>query len=61
MFLDVVESVNCLANANGMVLQSEIVGAVKMRVFLTGMPELRLGINDKIMFETSNRSGKVQD
>lgn len=58
VFLDVVESVNCLANANGMVLQSEIVGAVKMRVFLTGMPELRLGINDKIMFETSNRSGK---
>ena len=43
------------------VLNSEIVGAVKMRVFLTGMPELRLGINDKIMFETSNRSGKVQD
>ena len=29
-------------------LRSEIVGAVKMRVFLSGMPELRLGLNDKV-------------
>ncbi len=55
MFLDVVESVNLLVNANGNVLHSEILGAVKMRVFLTGMPELRLGLNDKVLFETSGR------
>ncbi|KAL3998300.1 Adaptor complexes medium subunit family protein [Acanthocheilonema viteae] len=36
VFLDVIESVNLLANANGVVLQSEIVGSVKMRVYLTG-------------------------
>lgn len=41
------------ANANGTVLQSEIVGSVKMRVYLTGMPELRLGLNDKVLFESS--------
>jgi len=58
VFLDVVESVNVLVNASGQVLHSEIVGAVKMRVFLSGMPELRLGINDKVMFESTNRSGK---
>jgi hypothetical protein len=40
VFLDVVESVNLLVNASGSVLHSEIVGAVKMRVFLTGMPEV---------------------
>lgn len=39
-------------------LHSEIVGAVKMRVFLTGMPELRLGLNDKVMFEQTSRGGK---
>lgn len=32
-------------------LRSEIVGAIKMRVFLSGMPELRLGLNDKVLFE----------
>lgn len=55
VFLDVIESVNMLASANGTVLQSEIVGSVKMRVYLTGMPELRLGLNDKVLFEGSGR------
>ena len=26
-----------------------------MRVYLSGMPELRLGLNDKILFETMGR------
>lgn len=36
-------------------LRSEIVGAVKMRVYLSGMPELRLGLNDKVLFESTGR------
>ena len=43
VFLDVIESVDLLVSATGNVLRSEIVGAVKMRVYLSGMPELRLG------------------
>jgi AP-1 complex subunit mu len=58
VFLDVVEKVNLLVNAGGNVVHSEIVGAVKMRVFLCGMPELRLGLNDKVMFEATNRTSK---
>jgi AP-1 complex subunit mu len=56
VFLDVVESVNMLATTTGQVLRSEIVGAVKMRVFLSGMPELRLGLNDRVLFESQGRS-----
>lgn len=55
VFLDVVESINLLANSNGNVIKSEIVGAVKMRVYLSGMPELRLGLNDKVLFENTGR------
>lgn len=40
-------------SGNGTVLRSEIVGAVKMKSFLSGMPELRLGLNDKVQFEAS--------
>jgi len=29
-----------------------------MRVYLTGMPELRLGLNDKLLFEATGRSSK---
>lgn len=49
----------CLAtpqvSANGNVLRSEIVGSIKMRVFLSGMPELRLGLNDKVLFDNTGR------
>ena len=48
VFLDVVESVNLLVNSNGTVVRSEVVGALKMRTFLSGMPECKLGLNDKV-------------
>ncbi|WYZ38148.1 hypothetical protein EsH8_III_000062 [Colletotrichum jinshuiense] len=56
VFLDVVESLNLLVSANGSVLRSEILGAIKMKCYLSGMPELRLGLNDKVMFETTGRT-----
>ena len=56
VFLDVIESVNLLVSSNGNVLRSEINGAIKMRVYLSGMPELRLGLNDKVLFETTGRT-----
>ncbi|EGF78864.1 hypothetical protein BATDEDRAFT_37174 [Batrachochytrium dendrobatidis JAM81] len=56
VFLDVVESVNLLVNANGNVVRSEILGAVKMKCYLSGMPDVRLGLNDKVMFENTGRA-----
>lgn len=55
VFLDVIESVNLLVSAKGNVLRSEIVGGIKMRVYLNGMPELRLGLNDRVLFESTGR------
>ena len=48
VFLDVVEAVNLLVNSNGTVVRSEVVGALKMRTYLSGMPECKLGLNDKV-------------
>lgn len=58
VFLDVIESLNLLVNSNGNVLRSEILGAVKMKCYLSGMPELRLGLNDKVMFENTGRTSR---
>lgn len=58
VFLDVVESVNLLVNSNGTVVRSEVAGALKMRVFLSGMPECKLGLNDKVLFEAQGRTGR---
>eukprot|EP00112_Aurelia_sp_Birch-Aquarium-sp1_P018843 Seg4563.1 transcript_id=Seg4563.1/GoldUCD/mRNA.D3Y31 product="AP-1 complex subunit mu-1" protein_id=Seg4563.1/GoldUCD/D3Y31 len=45
-----------IVGVSGNVLKSEIVGSVKMKCYLSGMPELRLGLNDKILFENTGRS-----
>jgi AP-1 complex subunit mu len=45
------ESATVQVASNGTVLRSEIMGALKMRSFLSGMPELKLGLNDKLLME----------
>lgn len=30
-------------------------GTIKLKVFLSGMPELRLGLNDRVLFELTGR------
>jgi len=56
IFLDVIEKLNLLVSSNGTVLHSEIIGVIQMKSFLSGMPELKLGLNDKLMFEATGRS-----
>lgn len=56
IFLDVVERLNLLVSANGTVLKSEVLGALKMKSFLSGMPELKLGLNDRMLMERGSRS-----
>lgn len=56
VFLDVVERLNLLVSANGTVLRSEILGTLKMKTFLTGMPELKLGLNDKLTLDVASSS-----
>lgn len=55
IFLDVIEKLNLLVSTKGQVLHSEILGRVHMKSFLSGMPELKLGLNDKVLFETTGR------
>eukprot|EP01017_Pseudomicrothorax_dubius_P036380 TRINITY_DN5201_c0_g1_i10.p2 TRINITY_DN5201_c0_g1~~TRINITY_DN5201_c0_g1_i10.p2 ORF type:complete len:433 (-),score=133.73 TRINITY_DN5201_c0_g1_i10:1826-3124(-) len=57
-FLDVIEKVNMLIGANGLVIKSEIIGSVRMKCYLTGMPELKLGLNDKALFDAQGRTTK---
>ncbi|SMN19990.1 similar to Saccharomyces cerevisiae YPL259C APM1 Mu1-like medium subunit of the clathrin-associated protein complex (AP-1) [Maudiozyma saulgeensis] len=49
-FLDIIESINMLMTQNGKVLRSEILGSVKVKSRLSGMPDLKLGINDRGIF-----------
>ena len=55
-FLDVIEKVNSLISHKGEMLRSEIVGQINMKALLSGMPNLKLGLNDKIFYEISGKT-----
>ncbi|GMM48435.1 Apm1 protein [Pichia kluyveri] len=48
-YLDVIESIDMLINSRGQMLTSEIYGKIKLKSYLSGMPELQLGLNEKFI------------
>lgn len=58
VFLDVIESVNILVNSNGQLIRSDVNGALKMRTYLSGMPECKLGLNDRVLLEAQGQSAR---
>jgi AP-2 complex subunit mu-1 len=57
LFLDVLEYVNLLMSAQGQVLSAHVAGKVIMKSYLSGMPECKFGINDKIVMDSKNKTG----
>jgi AP-1 complex subunit mu len=53
VFLDVVERVHAVVSPSGAAVRSEVVGALRMRAYLSGMPECKLGLNDKALFDAA--------
>lgn len=51
LFLDVLESVNLLMSQQGQVLSSHVSGKVMMKSYLSGMPECKFGMNDKLVVD----------
>ncbi|KAF2721305.1 clathrin adaptor, mu subunit [Polychaeton citri CBS 116435] len=47
-FVDVIEDVNLLVSANGTVLRADVNGAIEMRAYLSGTPECKFGLNDRL-------------
>ncbi len=70
VYIDVQEILTCQLSATGDALRSEIVGKVMMKALLSGMPECKFGLNDKLTMEkessgtvnhsTVNKSGGVE-
>lgn len=46
LFLDVIESLEMVIDTDGTILRSQITGKVTVNAFLSGMPTLKLGLND---------------
>lgn len=56
LYLDVLESVNLLMSPQGQVLSAHVAGRVVMKSYLSGMPECKFGINDKLVMEAKGRN-----
>lgn len=52
VYIDVLEGVNLLMSNKGVVLRADVSGKIVMKTYLSGMPECKFGMNDKIGMET---------
>ncbi|KAK7693905.1 hypothetical protein QCA50_003479 [Cerrena zonata] len=54
-FVDVVETVNLSMSAKGTVLRADVDGHILMRAYLSGTPECKFGLNDKLVIDKNER------
>ncbi|KAL0946480.1 hypothetical protein HGRIS_012697 [Hohenbuehelia grisea] len=54
-FVDVVETVNLSMSAKGTVLRADVDGHIQMRAYLSGTPECKFGLNDKLVIDKGER------
>lgn len=50
-FIDVIESVNLLVSNTGTILRSDVAGQILMRAYLSGTPECKFGLNNKLVLD----------
>jgi AP-2 complex subunit mu-1 len=59
--LDVIESVNVLMSVKGTILRADVAGQVKIKCQLSGMPECKFGMNDKLLMQKEpKKPGQTQ-
>lgn len=59
IYIDVIEEINVLFSAKGTVLRADVSGIIKLKCLLSGMPECKLGMNDKLLMEKEPRKSGV--
>jgi len=59
IFVDILERLSVLFNANGTVVSSQIDGCIQMKSYLSGNPELRMGLNEDLVIGERSAYGAV--
>lgn len=59
IYVDIIERLTVLFNANGVVVNSSIDGSIQMKSFLAGNPELRLALNEDLVIGKGGQYGSV--
>ena len=59
IYIDIIESVNVLLSNRGTVLKADVVGKIVVKTQLSGMPEVKFGVNDRLLMSQNNQPDKI--
>ena len=59
IWVDVIETVNFTFSKVGTVIQGNVIGQVNIKCELSGMPECKFGLNDKLMLQREGDGGSI--
>merc|ERR1711977_625901 len=54
VYLDAIEKVSALVGSDGGLISGRVNGSIQMKVYLSGMPECKIGLNEKFMMEAES-------
>jgi len=60
LFIDIIENINVLISNRGTVLKADVIGQVVVKTQLSGMPECKFGINDRLLVNASSGKNDIQ-
>jgi len=58
LFIDVVEQCNLMVSNKGAVLRNDVAGTILVKCYLSGMPECKFGLNDKLLLDNEARNNR---
>jgi len=57
VFIDLLERLTVLFNASGQIMRCEVDGSIQMKSYLSGQPEIKLGLNQEIVVGKGSTTG----
>ena len=57
LFIDVVENCNLMVSNKGTILRNDVSGCIMVKCYLSGTPECKFGLNDKLLLDNEAKAG----
>lgn len=58
LFIDVIENCNLMVSNKGTILRNDVSGVIQVKCYLSGTPECKFGLNDKLMLDNEAKAKK---
>jgi len=59
LFIDVVENCNLMVSNKGTILRNDVSGCIMVKCYLSGTPECKFGLNDKLLLDNEAKAKKA--